>query len=776
MDKRYDPNQHEPDVYQLWEQADAFNPDTATSQVASHRANASSPPAKNNPQPASFTIMMPPPNANDPLHIGHAMFTTVEDIMIRYHRMKGDDTLWLPGTDHAGIETQFVFEKKLQKKKQSRFDFDRETLYQKIWDYVQENSDVAVNQLKKIGASADWSRFKFMLDPDIVQVVLETFTELHDAGLVYRDLKLVNYCTKCGTAFSELEVDHQEQTTSLYYVRYPLATQTFDPDNPDTYLVLATTRPEPIFADTHLAIHPDNPKTQHLKGQQALNPLTNQPMHIIEDEFVDPEFGTGIVKLTPAHDHADFEVAQKHHLPMIQAIDIRGKITDAGGKYAGLSVVKAREAVVADLEAASLIEKIDTKYQNRIGKCYRCKRPIEPLPLPQFFVKVQPLVEPVLAALDKGQVTVHGAGYDKILRHWLDQLHDWNISRQIVWGIRIPAWYDTAQHPDITVTFLDKTGTKHTGQVGELLVDHTLEEINSGLQTMTAPANAKYTISQDQPSPTHIQETDTFDTWFSSGQWPYSTLMATSQNPNTSQDFDRFYPTQVMETAYDILMFWVMRMLMFGLFKTGQVPFKDVYLHGLIRDPKGQKMSKSKGNVVNPLEVIDEYGADALRLALVIRSTAGLDKSVGKPDFKAARNLTNKIWNAARFILLNVEENRLTTEPAPEDEVFYTKLSEVVAEITQQLEDLKIGYAAETVYQHFWHWYCDEFIELAKAGKISQSALLEGLRTMLTLLHPFVPFVTEAVWQTLRHHPSLQVEFESQAEVLALQPWPCYKN
>lgn len=763
---QYKPQEHELDIYQLWEESGVFNPDTVKI-LPSPTPKSDAKTSKR-----SFSIMMPPPNANDPLHIGHAMYV-VEDILIRYHRMLGEDTLWLPGTDHAGIETQFVFEKKLKKDGQSRFDFDRETLYQKIWEYVQTNSDVAVDQLKKIGMSADWSRFTFMLDPNLVEVVLETFTELHQADLIYRDLRLVNYCPKCGTAYSDLEVVHKDQVTNLYYVRYPLADTTFNPNDTSTYITLATTRPEPIFVDTHLAVHPNNSKTKHLVGRQVLNPLTNEPMDIIADEFVDPEFGTGIVKLTPAHDHADFEVAQKHGLPIVSAINLQGKITKLGGKYAGLSVKIARDQVVEDLQEKNLIEKIDTKYKNRVGTCYRCKRVLEPLPLPQFFIKVRPLVEKTLRALENNEVVIHGAGHDKILKHWLENLRDWNISRQIVWGIRIPVWYDVEKHPDIVVTFLSETNQKITGQIGELLAkNHTLQEITNGLQTLTAPTGVEYVIANEQPSTTHIQETDTFDTWFSSGQWPFSTLMALSKQSSTKNDFKRFYPTSVMETAYDILPFWVMRMLMLGFFKTGEVPFKTVYFHGLIRDQKGQKMSKSKGNVVNPLEVVDQYGADALRMALIIRSSAGLDKSVGHPDFKAARNLTNKIWNATRFILLKIEDKTLKNEDAKGDAHFYDQLNEHVQEVTQQLNDFKLGLAAETVYQCFWHWFCDECIEQAKEGKISQKALIEGLKTMLVLLHPFVPFVTERVWQELLNQPTLSQSFVSDSPVLAMQAWP----
>ncbi len=749
MDSRYIPQDHEQKIYDLWEKYEAFNPDSDV-QIAQKNGSKS-----------TFSILLPPPNANNPLHMGHAMYT-IEDILVRYHRMLGEDTLWLPGTDHAGIETQFVYEKMLQKEDKSRFDFDRETLYQQIWDYVQENSTIASNQLKKLGFSLDWSRFTFMLDPKVVEIVLDTFKQLHKDELVYRDLRLVNYCTRCGTSFSELEVVHTDRTTPLFYIRYPFA------DNPSEYIVIATTRPEPIFVDTHIAVHPDNPKTKHLIGKQVLNPLTDQPMTIIADEFVDPEFGTGIVKMTPAHDPTDFSVAQKHNLPIIEAINRKGRITDNGGKYAGMKVKAAREAVVADLQEKGLMDHINDTYEHRIGTCYRCGTVLEPLPLPQFFVRVKPLVEKTLAALDNNEVIIHGAGHDKILRHWLENLYDWNISRQIVWGIRIPVWYKASENPDIHITFITKDQERVEGSLGELLEKHSLTDISQGLQELQAPITSEYVISPTSPGDGYIQETDTFDTWFSSAQWPYTTLMA-----NKPEDFERFYPTSVMETGHDILPFWVMRMLLIGMYKTKQVPFKNVYLHGLIRDAQGKKMSKSKGNVINPLVTIDQFGADALRMALVIRSSAGLDKSVGDQDFKAMRNLTNKIWNAARFItILYSEEKPTATVPATDkDEAFMKRLNELVATATQQLNDFKIGFAAETLYNEFWHWFCDECIEQAKTGGLSKQALFTGLIAFLKLLHPFMPFVTETIWQSLQE-AGLLISSDRDHQLLIVSEWP----
>ncbi len=776
MDARYNHLQ-EDHIYQLWEESGLFDPDNLP-----------------NTTNGQFSIIMPPPNANDPLHIGHGMVMAIEDAMVRFHRMWGDKTLWLPGTDHAGIETQYVFEKKLAKEGKSRFNFDRKTLFDHIWQYVHENSDTAIDQIKRLGASADWSRFRFTLDPKVVEFVLQTFQKLHDDGLIYRDLKLVNYCTKCGTSYSELEIEHIDQVSPLYYVKYQLA------NGDGEYVTVATVRPEPIFVDTHLAVNPNDKTKAHLIGQKAINPLTQAEMEIIADEMVDPEFGTGVVKITPAHDQHDYEVAKKHNLPIAPAIDTKGKILANGGKYAGLSVVEARKQVVADLQAADLIDKIDQSYSNRVGVCYRCHRPIEPLPLPQFFIKVRDeknnLVDAALAALKNQETVVQGAGYDKILRHWLENLRDWNISRQIVWGIGIPVWYAYQGHEqDISVSFVDKSGNYQVGHLDEMLQTNTIEEIKNGLQQIVAPTSVPYQVSVNQPadSKDYLPETDTLDTWFSSSQWPVVTLKT-----NRPKDFDTFYPTSVMETAYDILPFWVMRMMLLGLYLTGKSPFSTVYLNGLIRDQKGQKMSKSKGNVVNPLEIIERYGADALRMALTIRSTPGLDKSVSEGDFKAMRNFANKIWNAARFVqmlnsaepadhdtsinsdestkktvstsqnnLASQVESKLGVEPtsnkssvnaklAPEtkpnddlDDKTSQHLRDVVQMVTDNMHKNQLGIAADTVYNEFWHWYCDQCIEEAKRGKISTRHMTEGLIVFLKLIHPFMPYVTEAIWQEL---------------------------
>lgn len=726
MDKNFDPKAVEEVIYRMWESGGFFAPN-------------------NTPGAKPFTIIMPPPNANDPLHIGHAMFITIEDILIRYHRMKGDSTLWLPGTDHAGIETQFVFEKKLAKQNKSRFNFDRETLYKMIWDYVQENSGVAVNQMKKLGASADWTTYKFTLDPDIVKGVLETFVKLHNDQLIYRGQKLINYCTKCGTGYSELEVEHTEETTKLYFIKY----------GP---FVLATTRPETKFADTAVAVNPKDKRYKSYIGHEieVTGLLGTFKLNVIADDYVDPEFGTGVVKITPYHDFNDFDVWQRHidEIPAPQqVINKQGRLTAIAGPYAGMKIKAAREIIEKDLDEKGLLAKPSETYTHNVGVCYRCKTILEPLPLTQFFIKTKPLVEGALRALDTKETVVLGAGQEKILRHWLTNIRDWNVSRQIVWGIRIPVWYNIAGHENsVLVSFLDKEKKQRQGPLSQWISEFGFEHIKQNLQQIDAGTegeanNPDWVVSINEPTEDGmwIQETDTFDTWFSSGQWPVVTLQA-----NGSDMLGKFYPTSVMETGYDILPIWVMRMMLLGIYTTGKSPFTTVYLHGLVRDEKGQKMSKSKGNVINPLDMVDKYGADAIRIALVMSSTPGQDKAVGESTIRGMRNFSNKIWNAARFVYME-QQNTNTSDDSngKEDKNLFKKLDATTSAITQQLDSLRIGLAAETVHNEFWHWYCDVVIEQRKRKEISLHALETGLDTFLRLLHPFMPFVTEEIWGKL---------------------------
>ncbi len=680
MDKAYDHKKYEAEIYKKWEESGAFAPSETGK---------------------PYCMIMPPPNANDDLHIGHARFVAIEDALIRYHRMKGEAVLWLPGADHAGIETQFVFEKKLKEQGKSRFDFDRETLYQMIWDYVQKNKSNMENQLRSLGASCDWSRERFTLDPEIVRIVYRTFKKLHDDGLVYRGERLVNYCTRCGTAYSELEVDHVEKEGEIYTLDYGS-------------IKIATTRPETIFADAAVAVNPNDKKYAALVGKKATIPLINRGVLIISDEAVEMGVGTDALKVTPAHDFTDWEIGERHNLERITVVGRDGRITvPAPEKYRGMYVNEARKAVVADLEAAGKLVKREKK-QMVTGVCYRCKNPIEPLPSPQWFVKVGPLVEPAKRAVEEKKTVFAAEKFEKIYLHWLDNLRDWNISRQIVWGIQIPAW-KCGKCGEWTIT-----AGETPGECG-----------GCGGKNLT-------------------RDTDTFDTWFSSGQWPFATLQTTQPG-----DFERFYPTAVMETAYDILPFWVMRMTMLGLYVTGKVPFEKVLIHGLVRDKQGQKISKSKGNVINPLEMTEKYGTDALRMALVWGALVENDMALAEDNIRGQRNFANKIWNIARFIVMADEadkaEGGAKTEMNDDDEWINKELKKTVKTVTEDLEQFRLNEAAAEVYEFVWHKLADVYLEKVKGRRAeAQDNLRRVWAEALKLLHPFMPFVTEVVWQELK--------------------------
>ena len=691
MDKVYNHKNVEEKIYKQWEEKGYFEPKS--------RFN-------NN---KNYSIILPPPNANAPLHFGHAMYV-LEDILIRFKRMQGYKALWLPGADHAGFETQFVFEKKLQEEGKSRFDFKREELYKMIWDFVQENRPVMENQLRRLGFSLDWSRKKFTLDEDIVKIVYKTFKKLYDDGLVYRAERLVNYCTYDGTSFSDLEVIYEERQSPLYYIKYGS-------------LVLATTRPETKFGDTAVAVCPDDKRYQKYIGKEIEieTVLGKAKIKVVGDKMVDPAFGTGVVKITPAHDFADYEVSLRHNLPMVQVIGLDGKMNEKAGKFAGLFVKQARKAVVSEMQAKGLIEKIDENYTHRIGLCYRCKNPIEPLPLEQWFVKMEPLAKPAIEAVKKGKIKAYPKTMEKLYFQFLENIHDWNISRQIVWGTRIPAF--------------------KCEKCGEW-------EVTSGdVREKCGKCSGK--MKQDE---------DVFDTWFSSGQWPFATLRASRPG-----DYKEFYPTTVMETGYDILRFWVARMVMLGLYETKEKPFKNIVLHGLVKDPLGKKMSKSKGNVVNPLELLDTYGADAVRFALVYGTALGNDQSLSYPKLEAMRKFTNKLWNMARFIEFahpvkeenqqTVEDKKLSSsEPEYSNHYYENRIKPCIKKITKYLDNYQFNYAAGELYEFVWHDFADLYIENIKT-RINSGASSEGVKrnflVVLKLLHPFMPFVTEEINELL---------------------------
>jgi valyl-tRNA synthetase len=671
MDKYFDHAKEEKNLYALWEKSDAFKPKIEKGKKP-------------------FCIIMPPPNANDNLHVGHARFITIEDILIRYHRMKGDPTLWLPAADHAGIETQYVFEKKLKKEGKSRLDFDRNTLYRMIWDFVNDNKANMENQLRSLGSSCDWSRNKFTLDPDIVKVVYKTFKKLHDDQLLYRGERIVNYCPRCGTAYSQLEVDSVEREDDLYFLDYGS-------------IKIATTRPETIFADVAIAVNPKDKRYEKLIGKKAIIPLIKREIPIIADSLVDIKFGTGALKITPGHDATDFEIGQNHHLSVVSVIDASGRIINAPEKYVGLKAEQARELVVNDLREKNLLLKTE-KIKHVVGLCYKDKGLIEPMVSKQWFIKIKPLADAALKAIDDNSVSFPVARYEKIAKHWLKNLKDWNISRQIVWGIRIPA-FRCEKCLEWTIT--DGATPDQCEHCGNKVL---------------------------------TQDPDTFDTWFSSGQWPFATLQTGQKG-----DFDYFYPTSVMETAYDILPFWVIRMIMLGLYATGEVPFKEVVIHGLVRDKEGQKISKSKGNVINPLEMSDKYGTDALRMGIIWGALIENDVCLSEDNIRGQRNFANKIWNIGRFVFANKDKK---TKENNDDKWIKEELAKTVSEVSKALEQYRLSEAAEDLYDFIWHKLADTYIEKIKDRREeAQETLEEVYRQVLKLTHPFMPYVTEAVWQ-----------------------------
>jgi valyl-tRNA synthetase len=678
MDKSYNHEQYEEKIYKLWEKSGAFMPQKGTDSSGKQEKK-------------PFTVIMPPPNANDDLHIGHARFVAIEDILVRYHRMKGEPTLWLPGADHAGIETQYVFEKKLSKEGKSRFDYGQDTLYKMIWDYVMKYKGNMENQLRALGASCDWSRNKFTLDPNITKIVHKTFKKLYDDGLVYRGERIINYCPRCGTAFSQLEVKHVEQDDEFYYLNYGS-------------LTIATTRPETIFADVAIAVNPKDDRYKKLIGKSALLPLVNRELPIIADSLVDPEFGTGALKVTPGHDATDFEIGQKHNLPRIAVIDESGKMINTPEKYVGMKTKKAREIVVNDLKEAGKIKKTE-KIHHTVGVCYRDQGLIEPMLSKQWFIEVESLSKKAFIAIKDGKVKFAAKRYEKIAKHWLKNLKDWNISRQIVWGIRIPAFR----------------------------CQKCLEWTITDGKTPEKCAFCSHTKL--------IQDTDTFDTWFSSGQWPFATLQT-----GKSGDFERFYPTSVMETAYDILPFWVIRMIMLGIYIADDVPFKNVLIHGLVRDKEGQKISKSKGNVIDPIDMTNKYGADALRMAVVWGALIENDMSLSEDNVRGQRNFANKIWNIARFVLTSPSEKRKKRNK--DDNEIIKDLRQTSKRVTRLMDKYRLSEAAEEIYDFIWKRFANDYLEKTKDRREEAQKTLElVLQESLKLLHPFMPFVTEAIWQ-----------------------------
>lgn len=729
MDKVYDHKLHEKNIYALWEKGGYFSPKRARS-TGSGRVKGSKP----------FIIILPPPNASGKMHIGNVLMIAIEDILIRWHRMRGDPSLWIPGTDHAGTETQITFERELATEGKSRSDFSREEFFNAILGFVQENKHLVEDQIRRMGASVDWTRYKFTLDEDVVKTVCSTFKKMYNDGLVYRGEHIVNYCVTCGTTYADVEIRHKEKTDPLYFVKYKLVDQ--KSDEPE-FLEVATVRPETIMADTHLAVNPKDKKMTAYIGRKLINPLTGAEMEIISDNFVDPEFGTGLVKLTPAHDKKDYEAALKNNLPIISIINTEGRLTNKSGSYSGMEVAKAREKVVEELEKKNLIAKIQEDYKHKIPVC-KAGHEVEQLTKPNWFIKVddeeKSFKKPALDVVLNGDVKIYPKWREKTYIRWMEEMRDWPISRQAVWGIQIPAWYCKACG-EWTITDGEAPNECSCGKTGL------------------------------------VQDPDAFDTWFSSGQWPLVTL-----GYPDSPDFKYFYPTTVLETGWEIIRLWVSRMIMFGLYLTGKPPFEYVYLHGLVRAIDGRKMSKSLGNVINPEEYIEEFGVDALRMGLISGTANGKDFSFPRDRVLGYRNFTNKIWNMTRFFLMILDSNegKIGTQSEnqlkEEDKVILEQLNTTIKSVNESLEKFRFADAGETIYQFMWHELADKYIEQIKNREDKDVALgvfAQVFSESLKLLHPFMPFITEKLWQTL-HQEVKEVDY-FQDEALIVAQWPTAK-
>ncbi|MFC1711056.1 valine--tRNA ligase [Patescibacteria group bacterium] len=747
MDKRYQPENFEDKIYKLWEKSKALTP-------------------RRNKKKDPFSIIMPPPNANAPLHIGHAMFVTLEDIMIRFQRMQGKSTLLLPGADHAGILTQVVFERNLAKKGRNRFDLGRETFFKACLKFTLDNKKIMYDQIKKIGASCDWSREKFTLDKKISKQVFLSFINLYKQKIAYRGERLINWCPRCMTALSDLEVEHKEIKTKLWFIKYPLKTRSTITGE-ERYMIVATTRPETMLGDTAIAVNPKDKRYKKFIGQKISLPLTHKEIPVISDKSVDIEFGTGVVKVTPAHDPLDFKMGEKHNLPTISVIGFDNKMTsNAGKEFVGLKAATARREIAKKLNKKNLLIK-QKAYIHTVGHCERCKTMVEPLISKQWFINVNKKVsvkskklqnslgvktaslrEFGLLAVRKNLIKIKPKRFRKNYLNWMKGLHDWCISRQLWWGHQLPIWY---------------CGLKGLSQLQKLMNPKLVKTIKKREEKVRKKRGCGHIIiSMNKPkscpkckSNILFRDPDTFDTWFSSGQWAHNSL-----GYPDSQDFKYWYPTSVMETGYEILPIWVAKMIMLSLYTTGKEPFETVYLHGLVRDAFGQKMSKSKGNVINPLDVIEKYGADALRMALIVGASPGNDISVGEEKIKGYRNFTNKVWNIGRFIEINF---KATSKQVPwftnnlpgltkEDKLLIKKLNKLVKNTSSNLQELKFSLAGNEVYQFVWHEFADKYVESAKERVRNKDiAVLSTLRHVyincLKLLHPFMPFVTEAVWQ-----------------------------
>jgi valine--tRNA ligase len=681
--KQYIPNDYEPDIYALWETSNSFAPTG---------------------EGKPYSIVMPPPNANGNLHIGHALDMNLKDILIRYHRLKGDDAVFIPGADHAGFETWVVYEKELAKQGKSRFDFSREQLYSQVWNFVQEKRGNMELQLRALGTSASWKHLTFTLDDKVIQTVYDTFKQMWEDDLIYRGERIVNYCTVHQTSFADIEVEHKTEKGTLWKIAYPTLDKIGE-------IVVATTRPETMLGDVAVAVHPDDERYKKLIGTRILLPIIDREIPIIADEYVDMSYGTGAVKITPAHDPNDFEMAERHGLPIKSIISHDGKLINVPPQFLGLDPQEARRRILAALEAMEL-RRGESDIEHAVGHCYKCGSVIEPMVKEQWFIKMQPLAKPAIEALEKGEITFHPASKRKELIAYLEQLKDWNISRQIPWGIPIPAFVNEADSND---WIFDTRVTEK-----RIVVNGT----------------------------TYIREEDTFDTWFSSGQWPY--IVTDYLNGG---ELAKYFPTSLMETGMDIMRAWVSRMIMLSLYRTGKLPFKDVYLHGMVNDEHNQKMSKSKGNVINPMELVSEFGSDATRMGIIAGRAPAQHQAFNRGAVIAARNFCNKLWNIARFVEAQIGDDHVIVPLQPQtpaDHWIIRQLNDAANNIAVRLEQYRFSEAAETVYHAIWDDVADWYIESSKTA-INRPLLSWVLATSLRITHPFAPFVTETIWQTLNY-------------------------
>ena len=701
LPKIYDPKNTEDRIYKTWLESGSFKAD------------------ENSPK-TPFTIVIPPPNVTGKLHMGHALDETLQDILIRTKRMQGYETLWMPGTDHAGIATQIKVEAEIREKEgKTRYDYGREEFLKKVWAWKELYGSNIITQLKKIGSSCDWDRERFTMDEGCSRAVREVFVSLYEKGLIYKGEKIINWCPSCTTALSDAEVNYEDQQGHFWHIRYPFA------DGSGKYLTIATTRPETLLGDTAVAVNPDDERYKDIVGKMLILPLCNREIPIIADEYVEKDFGTGCVKITPCHDPNDFEVAARHDLPHILILDDKARINHNGGKYEGMDRYEARKAIVRDLEEGGYLVKVEPHAHN-VGTCYRCGTTVEPITSDQWFVKMGPLAEKALKFVRDGEIRFVPERFTKTYTNWMENVHDWCISRQLWWGHRIPAFT--------------------CGDCGEMTVAR--EDVK------ICPKCGSAHITQDP---------DVLDTWFSSALWPFETLGW----PDKTRALEKFYPTDVLVTGYDIIFFWVARMIFSGMEHMGEKPFSTVFIHGLVRDALGRKMSKSLGNGVDPLEIIDQYGADALRFALVSGISPGNDTRFTTEKVEAMRNFANKLWNASRYVQMNlsVEDDSLPPEAAltAEDKWILTRLNGLIREVTENVEHYELGVAAGKLYDFIWDVYCDWFIEFSKLrlgtpeGENAQRVLIFVLENVLKLLHPFMPFITEEIYSSLPHEEGLLI-------------------